>query len=100
MEYGEQTDNKDIMVLLDWEKAFDKGTHEALHQALARMNVPLKFRNLIKHIYKEPKFYMELQGQQSKEYTQETGIKQGRQLSPYLFIIVMTVLFDMKIAPN
>ena len=51
MEYGERTGNKEILVLLDWDKAFDKITHEALHQALARMNVHIKYRNIIKQLY-------------------------------------------------
>ena len=97
MEYGERTGNKEILVLLDWEKAFDKITHEALHQAMARMNVHIKYRNIIKQIYKNPKFYITMEGQKSKEMQQGTGIKQGCPLSPYLFIIVMTVLMhDVK----
>ena len=43
------------MVLLDWEKAFDKVTHEALFSALERIGIDQKLIRLIKEIYKHPK---------------------------------------------
>ena len=56
MEYGEATPEKQIIILLDWQKAFDKITHEALFKAMERMNLPAKFQNLIKEIYKNQRF--------------------------------------------
>jgi len=85
------------MVLLDWEKAFDKVTHEALFSALERIGIDQKLIRLIKEIYKNPKFNVSFEGQTSQTKKQETGIRQGCPLSPYLFTIVMSVLFwDVK----
>ena len=42
MEHGEQTTENNIVVLLDWEKAFDKVAHEALFNALERVGMPFK----------------------------------------------------------
>lgn len=39
---GESRQNKTLLVLLDWEKAFDKRDHAKLIEALERMNIPGK----------------------------------------------------------
>ena len=40
------------VMMLDWETAFDKVSHEGLHNAIDRMNVAEKIKNLIKQLYK------------------------------------------------
>ena len=42
MEFAEQTGEQLFLVLLDWEKAFDKIHHVKMHDALRRMGVPEK----------------------------------------------------------
>jgi len=90
---GEMTGSKTLLVLLEWEKAFDKVNQEGLFKALQRMNVPAKFVNIIKSMYNEPSFFVEIEGYTSAIRQQESGIRQGCPLSPYLFIVLMTVLF-------
>ena len=92
-EHGEQTNTKTILVLLDWEKAFGKVTREGLFSALERMAVDPKLQKIIKALYAKPLFRVETDGVESKWYEQKTGIRQGCPLSPYLFLIVMTVMF-------
>ena len=46
LEAGESTTNKIILVLLDWEKAFDKLTREGLFSALTRANIPDKIKRI------------------------------------------------------
>lgn len=86
-----------MAILLDWGKAFDKVSRKALHQALARLNVDIEFRNIIESIYLNPTFRLKVNGKFSEWLSQGSGIEQGCPLSPYLFILVMTVLFqDVK----
>ena len=81
-EYGEQTTNKLIMVLLDWEKAFDKVTREGLFNAMRRMNIHPKLIQLVQSIYRKTEFAVEVEGVASEWTEQQTGIRQGCPLSP------------------
>ncbi len=81
------------MVLLDWEKAFDKVDREGMFLAMDRMGVDDKLIRLVKLLYKETNFNVEMDGETSKWKEQLAGIRQGCPLSPYLFLIVMTAIF-------
>ena len=93
MDVGYRAGQQLSLILLDWEKAFDTVDHEAMHRAFERMNIPEKYRNILKQIYKNPTFKIEIDGQSSEWKQQQTGIRQGCPLSPYLFLIVMTAMF-------
>merc|ERR1711924_593213 len=92
MDISEKQGTNLTLILLDWEKAFDKTDHNRLMEALKRLNLPPKYIQLIGNIYDKPQFKV-VSGEHQSEYkTQHTGIRQGCPLSPYLFILVMTVL--------
>jgi len=93
IEYGESTNNKLHLLLLDWEKAFDKVDREEMFNAMERTEIIPKLTSLVKTIYKNTKFKVEIDGRASDWQTHSTGIKQGCPLSPYLFLIVMTTMF-------
>ena len=84
-------------MFLDWEKAFDKILHPQLAEALKRIGLPESICHIIKDLYENPTFRAKVDGKTSKLKKQLCGIRQGCTLSPYLFLIVMTVLFhDVK----
>ena len=62
MDKAERSGSKLGVVLLDWEKAFDKITHSSLMKALERYRVPKKLINLIKDLYKNPTFKVNSDG--------------------------------------
>ena len=82
-----------FLVFLDWEKAFDRVKQDKLFEALERMNIPSHFVNVIRSLYNNPQFSVRMGSQQSTWRKQSTGIRQGCPLSPYLSIILMTVMF-------
>ncbi len=66
------------LILLDWEKAFDKIDHERLTEALRRAGIPNRLLRLIKAIYSEPKFQVKAGGHTSSLRRQHTGIRQRK----------------------
>ena len=93
MEKAEREGSALHIVLLDWEKAFDKITHSSLIKTLERFGLPAHILNVVKSLYTHPRFRSR-QGQSvSGQYEQHTGIRQGCPLSPYLFLAVMTAIW-------
>ena len=93
-----------FMLVLDWSKAFDRLRPDALQAALARFGVPAGMVEMIRSIYTDRTFCVRDSGHVSSTRRQAAGIAQGCPLSPYLFIIVMSVLIsdvrDKKHAHN
>ena len=82
-----------FLVFLDWEKAFDRVRQDKLLEALERLEVDQKMIKAIQSLYNKPQFAVNIGGKKSEWKTQTRGIRQGCPLSPYLFVLLMTVLF-------
>ena len=90
---AEKSNTKSTLVLLDWEKAFDKISQVKMVETLYRLKVPTNLLNLIKSFYRDPQFRVSSGEETSTWRKQTTGIRQGCPLSPYLFTLVMGALF-------
>ena len=73
--------------------AFDKVDHSAIHIALHRFGVHPHYLEIIQDIYINPVFCVTSPQGDIVWDTANTGIREGCPLSPYLFIILMSVLF-------
>jgi len=82
------------LVLLDWEKAFGRINHEEMWEALAEIGIPSEILRAMQGIYANPEFRVKEEGVASEWFRQETGIRQGCPQSPYLFIVVTSVMFQ------
>merc|ERR1712086_602211 len=67
---------------------------EKLIESMERMEVDPKLICLVRSLYKDTRFKIDIEGTSSKWEKQETGIRQGCPLSPYLFLIIMTTMFE------
>ena len=59
---------------------------------LKRIGIPEGMIDLIAGTYKEPQFNVKDGEQRSSTKRQQTGIRQGCPLSPYLFIILLSAI--------
>ena len=101
MDLAERQGTNMSLVLLDWEKAFDKIDQKKLIQVLQRLSVPQNIIQVVQNIYREAKFRVTKGEHFSSFRTQDSGIRQGCPLSPYLFSIIVTAIFqDIRVTLN
>ena len=94
-EFAERAGWPGLLVLLDWEKAFDQIVHEMIMKALESYAMPENIASLIKSLYATPELYVVVDGVESDTFVQKSGIRQGCPLSPYLFVLVMDCVFEI-----
>ena len=80
------------LLALDWKKCFDSINVEGLLHALERFGLPPKFVRIISHIYTDRSFQVLGAGSKSTVRSQKCGISQGCPMSPFLFVILMSVV--------
>ena len=82
------------LIFLDWSKAFDKVDTRCLPTVLKRFGVPEKAVRVVAALVKNPRFTVSMQGDDSDPREQETGIRQGCTLSPFLFTLIMSAIMQ------
>jgi len=85
-------------IALDWAKAFDSIMPEPLQTALLRFGLPERLVRLISNIYAQRAFKVVSGQTESTQHRQAAGISQGCPLSPFLFIMVMSVIMYDTVA--
>jgi hypothetical protein len=73
-------------------KTFDKIQHPFMIKVLERSGIQGPYLNIIKAIYSKPVANIKLNGEKLEEIPLKSGTRQGCQLSPHLFNVVLEVL--------
>ena len=77
---------------IDWKQAFDKLDHSSMLIALQRLGVHQHYLDIVQDIYTDPTFYTVGMRGEKFQATPRTGVRQGCPLSPYLFVMVLSVI--------
>ena len=81
-----------MIISIDTEKAFDKIQHAYMIKTLIKVDIEGTYPNIIKPIYDKPTANVILNDEKLKAFPLNSGERQGRPLSPLLFITVLEVL--------
>ena len=84
-------EDKKFCLSIDFQKAYDSVSHDALCEILKHIAIPERLRKLIEHMLSESTAAFSMEGEISDPFKIEKGVKQGDPLSP--------LLFDLAIEP-
>ena len=92
IEYCELTKQQAIIMAIDFEKAFDTITWEALLSILRKFGFPEHFINLIMTYFKNFRISVTNNGFFTSKFTFQQGTKQGCPLSSLIFNLVVEII--------
>ena len=94
MEWAEMTSHPLYLLFLDWKQAFDSIDHNSMMIALSRFGISDRALSIVSSIYSDPVFFTTSMDGSFAAGKVGSGIRQGCPLSPYLFVMVLTVIFE------
>lgn len=100
MEWAEESHQDLVLMLLDFEKAYDRISWGFLEAALARLGFFNKWINIIMTLNREAAATININGQQGPIFLLEQTVRQGCPLAPYLFLFAADILGYMLEDPQ
>lgn len=92
IEYCDRENKEGALILMDFQKAYDRVSREVMFELLERLNFGEIFRKYVRLLYKEAAARIEINDQFSESFVTQGGVRQGCPLSPYLFLLVIELL--------
>lgn len=91
MDWAEESDQPLILLLLDFEKTYDRVSWKFLQQTMIPMGFPLGWVELVMSLYNEATASVVLNGTLGEPFSLQRSVRQGRPLAPYLYLIAADV---------
>lgn len=88
------------MLLLDFEKAYDRVNWTFLRQTMTRMGFHPTWINQVMSLNENTAASVVVNGEQSKTFPLQRSVRQGCPLAPYLFLLTVDVLGQMLQHPD
>ena len=88
------------MLLLDFEKAYDRVNWTFLRETMVTMGFHEKWIGQVMSLYNNASAAVIVNGEQSQTFMLQRSVRQGCPLAPYLFLLTVDVLGQMLQHPN